>query len=287
MDAFDLSPILSTCQSPQIFDDATAKEIPVKNENQAEKLNAGPELIARAQEGDPQAFAALFEIHKPRIYAICLRMTNNMAEAEDLTQDAFIHVFRKLSTFRGESAFSTWLYRIAVNTVLMHFRKKSNRQISLDQPAQNDATMPKREYGKVDDRLAGSVDRLALARAINELPPGYRTIFLMHEVQGYEHQEIAKLLHCSIGNSKSQLHKAKLRMRRLLTPELQNGHAMIEETNPAELASVGLKELKKQKRASNKVDYAVVSRTKQVERVPLELAMAAASDASLLMGSAS
>ena len=117
----------------------------MKIENQAEKLNAGPELIARAQEGDPQAFAALFEMHKPRIYAICLRMTNNMAEAEVLTQDAFIHVFRKLSTFRGESAFSTWLYRIAVNTVLMHFRKKSNRQVSLDQPSQNDSTVPKRE----------------------------------------------------------------------------------------------------------------------------------------------
>lgn len=190
----------------------------MRTETQADKLNSGAELITRAQHGDSQAFAALFEMHKPRIYAICLRMTNNIAEAEDLTQDAFIHVFRKLSTFRGESAFSTWLYRIAVNTVLMHFRKRSNRQISLDQPVQKDATAPKREYGRVDDRLAGSVDRLALARAINELPPGYRTIFLMHEVQGYEHQEIARLLKCSIGNSKSQLHKAKLRMRRLLIP---------------------------------------------------------------------
>ncbi len=190
----------------------------MKTETQAETLNSGAELITRAQQGDSQAFAALFEMHKPRIYAICLRMTNNIAEAEDLTQDAFIHVFRKLSTFRGESAFSTWLYRIAVNTVLMHFRKRSNRQISLDQPVQKDAAAPKREYGRVDDRLAGSVDRLALARAINELPPGYRTIFLMHEVQGYEHQEIARILKCSIGNSKSQLHKAKLRMRRLLIP---------------------------------------------------------------------
>jgi RNA polymerase sigma-70 factor (ECF subfamily) len=145
-------------------------------------------------------------------------MTNNVAEAEDLAQDAFIHVFRKLSTFRGDSAFSTWLYRIAVNTVLMHFRKKSGRQISLDQPTNNneDARMPKREYGRVDERLDGCIDRLALVRAMKELPRGYRMIFLLHEVQGLEHKEIAQLLHCSIGNSKSQLHKAKLRMRELL-----------------------------------------------------------------------
>jgi len=268
----------------------------VKIETRTEKPNSGPELIAQAQEGDSQAFAALFEIHKPRIYAICLRMTNNMAEAEDLTQDAFIHVFRKLSTFRGESAFSTWLYRIAVNTVLMHFRKKSNRQVSLDQPSQNDSALPKREYGRVDDRLAGSVDRLALARAINELPPGYRTIFLMHEVQGYEHQEIARLLHCSIGNSKSQLHKAKLRMRRLLAPEMQFGNSSIENDKSADVvvASAKVKELNRQgraSRASNDLVYAVrdekVGRSRKTERVPLELALSSLNDASLIMGSAS
>lgn len=177
-----------------------------------------PNMVTRAQNGDPNAFAVLFEAHKPKIYAICLRMTNNMAEAEDLTQDAFIHVFRKLSTFRGDSAFSTWLYRIAVNTVLMHFRKRTSPQISIDQSNTQDSSLPKREYGRVDEQLSGCVDRLALARAINELPTGYRMIFLLHEVKGFEHKEIARLLHCSVGNSKSQLHKAKLRMRKLLTP---------------------------------------------------------------------
>jgi len=269
----------------------------VKTENQAEKLNSGPDLILRAQEGDSQAFAALFEMHKPRIYAICLRMTNNMAEAEDLTQDAFIHVFRKLSTFRGESAFSTWLYRIAVNTVLMHFRKKSNRQVSLDQPSQNDSALPKREYGRIDDRLAGSVDRLALARAINDLPPGYRTIFLMHEVQGYEHQEIARLLHCSIGNSKSQLHKAKLRMRRLLAPEIQFSSSSLDDNEKiaeAILATsstkVKVKERNKQKRASNDLDFAIrekAARSRKMERVPVEFTLSSLHDASLLVGSAS
>ena len=174
------------------------------------------ELVKRAQEGDSDAFASLFYAHKTRIYSVCLRMTNNTAEAEDLTQDAFLQVFRKLATFRGDSALSTWLYRIAVNTVLMHFRKKSLRQISLDEPFNQDAKQVKREYGSKDDRLVGSVDRIALGRAIKELPDGYRTIFLLHEVEGYEHQEIAQLLDCSVGNSKSQLHKAKLRIRELL-----------------------------------------------------------------------
>jgi RNA polymerase sigma-70 factor, ECF subfamily len=174
------------------------------------------QLVQRAQQGDSDAFAAIFQRHKARIYSVCLRMTNNTAEAEDLTQDAFLQVFRKLSTFHGDSALSTWLYRIAVNTVLMHFRKKTLRQISLDEPMSQDAKTVRREYGSRDDRLAGSVDRISLARAIAELPIGYRTIFLLHEVQGYEHQEIAELLKCSVGNSKSQLHKAKLRIREAL-----------------------------------------------------------------------
>ena len=180
-------------------------------------------LVRRAQEGDADAFSSLFHQHKARIYSVCLRMTNNTAEAEDLTQDAFLQVFRKLSTFRGDSALSTWLYRIAVNTVLMHFRKKALRQISLDEPYNQDVKAVRREYGSRDDRLAGSIDRIALARAIRELPDGYRTIFLLHEVEGYEHQEIAELLDCSVGNSKSQLHKAKLRIRELLGKESGQG----------------------------------------------------------------
>ena len=98
------------------------------------QARADSELIGRAQRGDADAFAALFQAHKMRIYSLCLRMTNNTAEAEDLTQEAFLQVFRKLSTFRGDSALSTWLYRIAVNTVLMRFRKRSLSQLSLDEP---------------------------------------------------------------------------------------------------------------------------------------------------------
>jgi RNA polymerase sigma-70 factor (ECF subfamily) len=176
------------------------------------------ELVARAQRGDADAFATLFHTHKPRVYSLCLRMTNNTAEAEDVTQEAFLQVFRKLSTFRGDSALSTWLHRIAVNTVLMRFRKKSFSELSLDEPSTKNAdTKPvRREYGTRDRRLAGSIDRIALIQAIRELPEGYRTVFLLHEVEGYEHKEIAAFLGCSTGNSKSQLHKAKMRIRELL-----------------------------------------------------------------------
>jgi RNA polymerase sigma-70 factor, ECF subfamily len=190
----------------------------VNSDSFSVKAQTDADLVKRAQQGDADAFATLFRSHKTRIYSLCLRMTNNTAEAEDLTQEAFLQVFRKLATFRGDSALSTWLYRIAVNTVLMHFRKKSLSLFSLDQPCSNhhDAKPVRREFGTRDTRLAGCVDRITLSRAIKELPDGYRTIFLLHEVEGYEHQEIAELLGCSAGNSKSQLHKAKMRIRELL-----------------------------------------------------------------------
>ena len=189
----------------------------MRNEiNSADRHQADLDLVRRAKEGDPEAFASLFNAHKTKIYSLCLRMTSNTAEAEDLTQDAFLQAFRKLATFRGDSALSTWLYRVAVNTVLMHMRKKGLRVMSLDQPLEEPDGSVKREQGRLDDRLSGSVDRIALTRAMKELPAGYRTIFVLHEVNGYEHHEIARLLHCSVGNSKSQLHKAKTRMRELL-----------------------------------------------------------------------
>jgi RNA polymerase sigma-70 factor (ECF subfamily) len=189
----------------------------VKNEpNSINTPKSDAELIRMAQQGNPDAFSVLFNTHKTKVYSICLRMTGNIAEAEDLTQDAFLQVFRKLAGFRGDSALSTWLYRVTVNTVLMHFRKKGLKQVSLDEPINRVAGPQKREHGKVDDRLSGSVDRIDLTRAMKELPTGYRTIFVLHEVEGYEHHEIAGLLHCSVGNSKSQLHKAKARMRELL-----------------------------------------------------------------------
>jgi len=171
------------------------------------------QLVARAQHGDEEAFAALFEMHKRRVYSLCLRMTGNTAEAEDLTQEAFLQLFRKISTFRGESAFSTWLHRLAVNVVLMHLRKKGLQQVSLDEADASQEGSVKRDYGDHDRRLLGSIDRISLARAIAELPPGYRTVFVLHDIEGYEHNEIADIMDCSVGNSKSQLHKARMKLR--------------------------------------------------------------------------
>lgn len=177
------------------------------------------ELVARAQAGDGEAFGVLFEQHKKRVYSLCLLMTGDVADAEDLTQDAFIQVFRKLGTFRGDSAFSTWLYRVAVNTVLMSLRRRKPKQVSLDEPVCIDHSMVPRDFGRNDPELSGTVDRIALIRAIKELPEGYRRIFILHEVEGYQHHEIAAMLRCSVGNSKSQLHKAKLKIRELLMLE--------------------------------------------------------------------
>jgi len=140
-------------------------------------------------------------------------MTGNTAEAEDLAQEAFLQLFRKISTFRGESAFSTWLHRLAVNVVLMHLRKKGLQQVSLDEPDSSQDEPVKRDYGDDDRRLVGSVDRIGLERAIAELPPGYRAVFVLHDVEGYEHNEIAEIMSCSVGNSKSQLHKARMKLR--------------------------------------------------------------------------
>ncbi len=174
------------------------------------------QTIARAQEGDEGAFTALFEAHKRRVYSLCLRMTGNTAEAEDLTQEAFLQLFRKISTFRGESAFSTWLHRLAVNVVLMHLRKKGLQQVSFDETEDSQGETVRRDYGEQDSRLIGSVDRIGLSRAIAQLPPGYRAVFILHDVEGYEHNEIAEIMNCSVGNSKSQLHKARLKLREWL-----------------------------------------------------------------------
>ena len=186
------------------------------NKTPATKAASEHQLIARAQRGDEEAFAALFEMNKRRVYSLCLRMTGNTAEAEDLTQEAFLQLFRKISTFRGESAFSTWLHRLAVNVVLMHLRKKGLQQVSLDETDTSQDEPVKRDYGSDDRRLMGSVDRIGLQKAIADLPPGYRTVFVLHDVEGYEHNEIAEIMSCSVGNSKSQLHKARMKLRERL-----------------------------------------------------------------------
>lgn len=176
------------------------------------------EAIRRAQRGDADAFERLYRLHSRRVYSVVLRMVGNTAEAEDLTQEAFLQLFRKIHTFRGDSAFSTWLHRLAVNVVLMKLRRKTLPATSLDEVIDPDdeGSGPKLEIGAPDQSLAGSIDRVNLERAVAKLPPGYRQVFLLHDVQGFEHNEIASLMECSIGNSKSQLHKARTRLREIL-----------------------------------------------------------------------
>lgn len=182
------------------------------------------EAIRLAQQGDPAAFERIYRLHSRRVYALCLRMVGNTAEAEDLTQEAFLQLFRKIQTFRGESAFSTWLHRLAVNVVLMRLRKKSLPATSLEEATEPDEETggPRKDFGAPDLLLTGSIDRLNLRRAIDQLPPGYKTVFVLHDIQGYEHNEIAEIMDCSIGNSKSQLHKARMRLRELLQETLRD-----------------------------------------------------------------
>ena len=163
--------------------------------------------------GRTQPFEEIFKLHHRKVYSLCLRMIGNSAEAEDLTQDVFVQVFRKLGSFRGESAFTTWLHRLTVNQVLMHFRKKQVRNEQLTE----DGEMPV-EIMIDRNRLNRSpvLDRVALDEAIVRLPRGYRIVFVLHDVEGLDHNEIASLLGCSIGTSKSQLHRARMRMRVLL-----------------------------------------------------------------------
>ena len=183
----------------------------------APALSADAAILARAQSGDHAAFAQLYALHKRRVYSLCLRMLGNVAEAEDLTQESFLQLHRKIATFRGDSAFSTWLHRLTINVVLMHLRRKGLNLISLDEaldPSPDHG--PARSFGAPDLRLAGSIDRMTLEKAVESLPAGYRLIFVLHDIEGYEHNEIATLLDCSIGNSKSQLHKARMKLREAL-----------------------------------------------------------------------
>lgn len=184
------------------------------------------EAIRRAQLGDADAFAYLYNSHCKRVYGICLRMLRDRSDAEDLTQQVFLRVFQKIGTFRGDSCFSTWLHRVTVNAVLMHLRKKRPQELHLDD--QNSASAD--SEGPRESRADGvsepdTIERLNLSRAIRKLPAGYKRLFLLHDVMGYQHGEIAELVGCSVGCSKSQVHKARKRLRQFLQPQSVQGEA--------------------------------------------------------------
>ena len=174
------------------------------------------DLAKRAAAGDGKAFEELYRRHYRRVYALTLRMMGNPTEAEDMTQDVFLQLYNKIGMFRGESAFTTWLHRMTVNQVLMYFRKKSTRSELLTDEGETPIQIVK---GTEKPGTMPVIDRISLERALQQLPPGYRTVFVLHDIEGYEHYEISDMLGIAEGTSKSQLHKARLKLRQLIRQE--------------------------------------------------------------------
>ena len=171
------------------------------------------DLTQASATGDMAAFEILYERHHRRVYSLCLRMVANATEAEDLSQEVFVQLFRKVGSFRGESAFTTWLHRLTVNHVLMHFRK---RGVRLEKTTDEGEISEMQDFLQAVTERPRFIDRIALDKAIADLPPGYRTVFVLHDVEGFEHEEVASMLGVSVGTSKSQLHKARMRLRDLI-----------------------------------------------------------------------
>jgi RNA polymerase sigma-70 factor (ECF subfamily) len=174
------------------------------------------DLCRMAAGGNLAAFELIYQRYHRRTYSLTLRMTNSQTEAEDLTQEVFIQLFRKIGSFRGDSAFSTWLHRLTINQVLMHFRRRSVKSEKTSETGE----MPEQTVsGTANPNKMPVIDRIALKKAIGELPNGYRSVFILHDVEGFEHEEVARMLGISIGTSKSQLHKARLKLRGLLVKQ--------------------------------------------------------------------
>lgn len=189
---------------------------PSQEKSETEKIAPNEKdfvLAQKAAAGNVAAFELLYSRYHRRTYSLCLRMMNSATEAEDLTQEVFIQLFRKIGSFRGDSAFSTWLHRMTVNQVLMHFRRRGVQ----NEKTTDDGEMPEQIVNGTENHARMPIlDRIGLDKAIAQLPNGYRTVFVLHDVEGFEHEEIARMLGLSVGTSKSQLHKARLKLRGLL-----------------------------------------------------------------------
>lgn len=173
------------------------------------------ELARASAAGNEAAFDQLYRAHARKVYSLCLRLLGNSTEAEDVTQDVFVQLHHKIGTFQGKAALSAWLYRLTVNTVLMHLRR--NKRKPMQEPFEEDAVHNLAEESRSKPQSEATLtDRVALERAIRQLPIGYRSVLVLHDVEGYEHEEIARMRGIRVGTSKSQLHKARLRMRKLL-----------------------------------------------------------------------
>jgi RNA polymerase sigma-70 factor (ECF subfamily) len=217
-------PILIASNFARAGKDLKGTKVSATRQGELQELTDA-DVVRLAQQGDAVAFERIYRLHSRKVYALCLRMVNDRSEAEDLTQEVFLQLFRKINMYRGDSAFSTWLHRMSFNIVLMRFRKKNIASQSLEaitNPEEGSSTPPK-EFGGPDLRLNGVVDRMRLEAVINELPPGYKAMFILHDVQGFNHDEIAEIFGCTAGNSKSQVHKARVRLRELLQPTVEDG----------------------------------------------------------------
>jgi RNA polymerase sigma-70 factor, ECF subfamily len=190
-------------QNTTVTPDA-AVSIPVKDRSDLD-------LAKTAANGDMSSFEELYKRHHRRVYSVCLRMLQDTAVAEDLTQEVFIQLYRKIGSFRGDSAFTSWLHRMTVNQVLMHFRKRAVKFEKTAEEGEESKSAPAEDPKRID-----FLDRLALQNAIEQLPEGYKNVFVLHDVEGFEHQEVATILGCSVGTSKSQLHKARLKLQRII-----------------------------------------------------------------------
>lgn len=167
------------------------------------------ELLERARAGDRAAMGCLYETHARRVYTVVRRLVGDDHLAEDLSQEAWVRAFEKLHLFRGEAAFGTWIYRLATNVALNRLRRSAKRD-----GVEAAAEMPT-VTAAPDDMV---VSRRVLAAALDRLPPGYRKVLVLHDVEGWTHEEIGTALNCTAGTSKSQLHKARARMRRMIAP---------------------------------------------------------------------
>jgi RNA polymerase sigma-70 factor, ECF subfamily len=174
------------------------------------------DLTRMVADGNITAFEEIYKRHHRRTYNLCLRMTQNPSEAEDLTQEVYIQIYRKSGSFRGDSAFSTWLHRLTVNQVLMHFRRRSFK----NERTTEDGEMPEPVIAQSETgRKSPLLDRIDIDNAVEQLPAGYKIIFILHDIEGFDHEEISRKIGVSVGTSKSQLHKARLKMRKLLKKE--------------------------------------------------------------------
>jgi RNA polymerase sigma-70 factor (ECF subfamily) len=175
------------------------------------------EAIERARNGDVAGYESLYHLHRSRVYSLCLRFTGNTSDAEDLAQEVFLQMYRKISTFRGDAKFGSWLHRVAVNLALMRFRRRRLREVSLNIPHTLNPDHPLQS--PLRDRFGTSsflVERVALGRALGSLSKARRSVVLLHDINGFTHGEVAQRLGVAAGTSKSQLHKAHVELRGIL-----------------------------------------------------------------------